>query len=352
MTTKEHEPVKKRTKKRTARDVEEEEDSNSDSENETLGSSNKKKCPPSNHSDYSTDSSQSSKEQGTYSTSHWSYKDLKSVNIFYEETQEPLEKFISEVKDVLQSERYFFPDPSKMTNILRKHLENLTFSYDLAKLRIVRKYGVPREELERISEEMMEYERQWTHGEEPEETLQKNHFYEALDSSMKNHALKLIIKLDFAVGDFAYQTIQLAKQILIGTDCPEDTECRNIFQIYCEFFGRIFFLTSGVVIQGSFTFQNRILRITPDIVYHYIPDKCRNSEDEQLLFIIQANRAADSPEDATDIKEIVGEDIMGQVGAELIGLSRRSVFYPNSLGIICMETKVRIPHPLQADVMA
>lgn len=41
------------------------------------------------------------------------------------------------------------------------------------------------------------------------------------------------------------------------------------------------------------------------------------------------------------LEEQIGPCVLGQVGSDLILGSTDSVFFPNSLGLICMETKVR-----------
>ncbi|XP_061192416.1 uncharacterized protein LOC133200657 [Saccostrea echinata] len=71
-------------------------------------------------------------------------------------------------------------------------------------------------------------------------------------------------------------------------------------------------------------------------MYHY---HCGKSF-EELLFIIIEVRKAPLNQDATNIRQLVGEDIMGRVGGELLGQLKYSVFYPSSLGILCMETKL------------
>ncbi|XP_061195875.1 uncharacterized protein LOC133204121 [Saccostrea echinata] len=115
------------------------------------------------------------------------------------------------------------------------------------------------------------------------------------------------------------------------SNCMQTTV--NICQHYCRLFGRIFFSIEGFLPEMSFTFKKQTVRNTPDLIYYFHSGECLKCM-EELLFIIEVKKAPLN-RDSKDIRQLVGEKIMGQVGQ-----LKYSVFYPHSLGVICMETKL------------
>ncbi|XP_061172952.1 uncharacterized protein LOC133182212 [Saccostrea echinata] len=370
------EPIEaERSGKRTASDLEEE--NGSSSEDETLSSSKeslqprKKRAPSSStwseHDDEADSSCLKSRlassMRGNFSPSQWTYKDLMYINIFYEDFPEPLEKFIKDVKDDFRKCSGFSPDPSKITIFLKKQLEkSLTFSYDIRKN--ARIFHVKRQitEKENVKKEVKENIKRAL---EKCDVLRDNTSLEpATEEFLKDSS----ILMNEAVQDFAQRTLELMEMGIFlqqpmfptqerergkgkrrgerarggqggsrgrndESNCMQTNE--NICQHYCRLFGRIFFLKEGFLSERPFTFKNQTVRNTPDIIYHF------NSGEymEELLFIIEVKKAPLNG-DSTDIRQLVGEKIMGQVGAELIGQIRFSAFYPHSFGVICVETKL------------
>ncbi|XP_061170408.1 uncharacterized protein LOC133179731 [Saccostrea echinata] len=287
----------------------------------------REKEPSSPYSDYTTgdedegetDSSCWSEHKENDSARHWTYKDLMNLNISYEKT--PLENFIKEVKDAFMNAKGFCPDSSRMNSVLKRHLENLAFSYDTTDLRDDRVYSNPYFEVRMILKEMKKYLQQWNKN--SEKLLNENQFYEALDPSTKKSAQKLIDVLDFAVQTFAGETIQLVRKILLEKESDEgrggrargqgskghhggkareqsrggqgglhgcqDTEfvqiSGNFLKNYFDIFGRMFFLVSGEVHAGCFTFENRTVWTTPDRVYNYLADS--GYPPDELFFIVE-----------------------------------------------------------------
>ncbi|XP_061169147.1 uncharacterized protein LOC133178468 [Saccostrea echinata] len=298
-----------------------------DSDSDTPSCCKVKKLPPLPHS-YDTTSSNNeentdsyeSNEDGNYSASKWTFADLQLLNIFYEKTPESMENFMKEVKDAFMERKGFCPDSSIINNVLKEHLKNLTFSYELTNLRDLRVYGNPGVVAERITKEMERY-LQWT-WKKSQEMLQKNQFYQALDSSLKDKVQELIFSLSFPVKTFAGETIQLVKKILFGKQEEKQRSSyemergkgrrrserarvrsrgshgqhadskisykattENFFQQYCEKFAGLFFLVKGEVLEGSFSFKNQILRSTPDVVYQYLSDY--GYPQDQLLIVME-----------------------------------------------------------------
>ncbi|XP_061186510.1 uncharacterized protein LOC133194595 [Saccostrea echinata] len=322
----------------------------------------------------------SGKERGNDSASQWTYKDLMHLNIFYEEKPEPLEKFLIEVKDAFMNEKGFCPDPSKITSSFKKQLEEiLTFSYDLKKIRKILRVPHKTMEAQKVEEEIKKsIQKTW---EMPEKVLFDK---QTLESPVGKFAEMYAVQLNSALMTFARETDHLINLVLYeepesmypsqtcetdkmsaskeeqkgrgrgkrrrgraggGKEGPqdhqEDSKCgqttESIFENFCKFFGNVFFLQEGYIPQRSFSFQNKKLKNVPNLVYHFYSGKKDQAKD--IVLFVEVKKAPVT-EDATDIRQLVGQNVMGQFGAELLGQSLHSVFYPNSLGILCMETKL------------
>ncbi|XP_061170574.1 uncharacterized protein LOC133179913 [Saccostrea echinata] len=178
-----------------------------------------------------------------------------------------------------------------------------------------------------------------------------------LDSSVKTYTQCQLNGMVFAVREFAVETSQLIKKRLFTETESEDRGKRrrghtrsqghhgdtvcvkypdNFFQNYFEVFGGMFFLKKGEIPCRSFTCNNRVERNNPDLVYHFFSER---KTEEELFFLLEVKEAPVN-QGAVDIEKQLGTRVMAQVGAELLGQSMCSVFYPSSLGILCMETKL------------
>ncbi|XP_061168237.1 uncharacterized protein LOC133177144 [Saccostrea echinata] len=363
-----------RSRKRTASDLEEEksaslEDETQSSSKETSLPPRKKNAPSSlsafrtwsecgDESDSSCTKSQlASSKEGNFSASHWTYKDLIYLNIYYEDMPDPLETFIKDVKDAFRNEKGFCPDPSKLTNFLKKELEkSLTFTHELRKFEKLVKKEHRETQIEKVKKEIKEnMEMTW-------KKCDVLFDFKSLDSATEEFVKETVTLFNVAVRDFAEETLELLGMGIFqkpkyasqekergknrggrarggsrgGHDNAEYmSTTENICQHYCRAFGNIFFLREGFLCERSFTFNKQTVRNTPDLIYHYHSGKTM----EELLFIIEVKKVPLNL-DTTDIRQLVGKNIMGQVGGELLGQSQYSVFYPHSLGIICMETKL------------
>ncbi|XP_062618512.1 uncharacterized protein LOC134280101 [Saccostrea cucullata] len=352
-------PSQKRLKKRRAKKLAEDEQTTSDSDSPCSSKARKRHLSGSGSRRHKVEtyssSSLSSDEDENYQASNWTYEDLKYMNIFYEDKSKPIKNFVQEIKDALKENKLVWPDPSKVIDVLTKHLNELMpFSYDLASLRKWRKYG----NVSAMGVELSKYEEGLVQK-RSKELLQENQSYKALDPSTKEVADRVIRYLEYDVETFVDGTSQLAEKNLLENPKGlgrkarkrargegrvfEDSEwsktLENQFQHYCSLFVRMFFLQKGFDMQTCFSFKKKTVRYTHDLVYHYYKELNKRGPD-QLLFFIEVKNAAVSCEGATNIKELVGEKIMGQVGSALLCQSRQSLFFPNSLGIICMETKL------------
>ncbi|XP_061186442.1 uncharacterized protein LOC133194517 [Saccostrea echinata] len=352
-----HEPLPKKSRKRKARDVTEDENPSLNLETETPSSSKtddlppREKHSPSSISTYTScsepgddtevdsnvlKSSPSSEDKRNYPASRWGYKDLMYINIFYEKKPHTLDKFVKEVKDAFMKEKGFCPDISKVSDILKKELEEmLTFSYDMTEIKNIRKLDHKEKTAKKVKQEMKEIAERANMREMPILSDKK-----AFGPALEKFVQKAVIMVNSAIIDFVKETSSLTKRVLFGGEMEyssgekkQNTE--NSFKNYCELFGRIFFLLKGHIPKRIFRFHCKKVRNSPDLVYHF--DSGMSSE--ELLFMVEVKKAPVT-ENVIDIRDLVGKSILGQFGAELFGQSLNSVFFPNSLGVLCMETKL------------
>ncbi|XP_062617019.1 uncharacterized protein LOC134278745 isoform X2 [Saccostrea cucullata] len=347
-----------RTWKRKASDPDDE-NPNLVLDSETLGSSKaelqtKKKKPPSPHYDYTSlsdaesdtefscsgSSISSDESRNSNPDNQWDNRDLEYLNIFFEKTPETLENFTKEVKDGYRNREGVCPNPSRMTDILRRQLEeDLTFSYDLGEVRDIRCASAKdvieaREEVSRKIKENVQRMQ-----DKAEDFDSENQLCRVLESAVGKSALEVAVLFNSASRHFARETELLLKLVLreplSSSKQNEAGPGKNYFLNFCKVFGKIFFLSEGELPLVSFTLNDCTLRKKPGIVYPWYS----LARGEELLFITEVHEAPVN-EDTADIKDQVGTKIMGQFGIELIGQLRRSVFYPNCLGVLCMETKL------------
>ncbi|XP_062571654.1 uncharacterized protein LOC134233687, partial [Saccostrea cucullata] len=357
MSSNEHEPMKKKSRRGKAKDptLTEDKNPNLNLETEAINSPDsplRKKHTSSSLSTYSSscllsepgedvessvfNSPPSSEDERKYPASHWGYKDLAYINIYYESEPETLDKFFKDVKDAFIKEKGFCPDISKISDILKKEVEEvLTFSYDLMEIKNVRKLDHKEKTVMKVKQEMKEIAERANMREMPVISDEK-----VFGPSLKKFVQKAVVMMDSTIIDFAKETSCLVRRLLFGVSSGEK-EAREGksrdgtgFRHYCELFGRIFFLLKGPIPERVFEFHGKKVRSTPDLVYHF--DSGMSSE--ELLFVVEAKQAPLTG-DVTDIEELVGKSVLGQFGTELLGQSQNSVFFPNALGVLCIKTK-------------
>ncbi|XP_062605797.1 uncharacterized protein LOC134267612, partial [Saccostrea cucullata] len=314
-----------RSRKRTASDLEEEKGANLEgktpsSSKETSLPPRKKHAPSSlselstwSECDDETDSSclksqHASSKEGNFSASHWTYKDLMDLNIYYEDMPDPLEKFIKDVKDAFRNEKGFCPDPSKITSFLKKQLEkSLTFTHEMRKIEKMVKRQHKETQIEKVKKEIKKnMEMTWGKCDVPFD-------FKSLEPATEDFVKESVTLLNVAVRDFAEETLELLgmgmfqKPMYASQEKErwknrggrarggeggsrgghDNAECRrttdNICQHYCRSFGNIFSLKEGFLLERSFTFNKKTVRSTADLVYDFHSGKSM----EELLFIIE-----------------------------------------------------------------
>ncbi|XP_062610529.1 uncharacterized protein LOC134272299 [Saccostrea cucullata] len=356
MSSNEHEPLKKKSRIGKAKDPTEVNNPSLKLETEAITSPDSSRRKKHTSSSSSTNSSScslsepgedvessvfnsptSSESERNYPANCWCYKDLAYLNIYYEKEPETLDKFVKDVKEAFVKEKGFCPDISKISDILKKEVEEvLTFSYDLTEIKNVRKLDHKEKTAKKVKQEMKEIADKANSREMPVISDEK-----AFGPALEKFVQKSVVMMNSAIIDFAKETSCLIRRLLFGVSSggKEAREGKSQdgtgFRHYCELFGRIFFLLKGPIPERIFRFHGKKVRSTPDLVYHF--DSGMSSE--ELLLVVEAKQAP-LRENVTDIEELVGKSVLGQFGAELLGQSQNSVFFPNALGVLCIRTKL------------
>lgn len=292
-------------------------------------------------------------KDGNFPASKWKYSDLKQINIFFDEKPEIYEDFMMEVKEDILKNYPHCPDFSKCVNTFTHLLkENVVFSYDLENIRELRKH---------MYKNKVDIEQQMI--KDIQGDVQKS------ENAEKNFDLKDMLSRRWfpAVKKFAYQTLKLIKRSLypieegavtsrMGIDPSkqkqsEEIECAEVyeavdeefFQHFCSIFGQLFFLEPDAVKRKTLYFNGKTVNSTPDLAYslHLEPFAGVTDIQDTILFVIEVKRKPVRMKTSVSVslEEQVGPRVLGQVGLGLFAETNFSVLKPNSLGIICMETK-------------
>lgn len=294
---------------------------------------------------------------GTFSASECKYIDLKNINIFYNEKFDPLVELMQNVKtDILE----IYPDIPDFENSVKQFSrftkENLLFSCDFDKIKkSINDCVKLKMHLEHkiVKDIRSDFER-------AKEVDQKMDLTDWLNR-----------KWLLGVKNFLSSTISVIKSTLFPEEDDSVTEriesikkkrrkskykrrkyperntdkrqpYESVFLHHWTMFGGLFFLEQRGVMKNTLVIGDKIVSSTPDLAYPLTPMPLEgqgNLKNCSLLFVVEVkgikpinNLSSECLEDQLD------SYVLGQVGSELIAEAESSVLYPNSLGIVYMET--------------
>lgn len=295
-------------------------------------------------------------KEGTFPASKWKYIDLKNINVFYNEKFDPLGDLMQNIKtDILET----FPDIPDFENSVKKFSrftkENLLFSWDFGEIK------------ESINDPLMFK----TRLEYKIVKAIKSDFERAKEVDKK---MDLTDWLDrkwlLGVKNFLSSTVSVIKTILFPTEeedsvterkesikkkrrkskykkrksAERSTDKRqpseSIFQHHWAMFGGLFFLEQKGVMKKTLVIGDKIVSSTPDLAYPLtsVPLEGRNLQNCTLLFVVEVKGKPINNLSSECLEDQLDSYVLGQVGSELIAEAKSSAMYPNSLGIVCMET--------------
>lgn len=296
-------------------------------------------------------------EKGCFPASKLKYIDLKNINIFYNEKFDPLEELMQNIKtDILET----FLDIPDFENSVKKFSrltkENLLFSWDFDEIK------------ESINDRFMLK----MHREHKIIKAIKSDFERAKEVDKKMDLTDwLERKWLLGVKNFLSSTLSVIKTILYPTEeddsvterkesikkkrrkskykkrknAERSTDKRqpyeSVFQHHWKMFGGLFFLEQKGVMKKTLVIGDKIVSSTPDLAYPLTPATLegQNLQNCTLLFVVQVNGKPITNLSSECLEDQLDSYVLGQVGSELIAEVQSSAVYPNSLGIVFMETK-------------
>lgn len=117
-----------------------------------------------------------------------------------------------------------------------------------------------------------------------------------------------------------------------------------VYQNLFETFGALFFLGKKRTVGKPIEAGDKLMTSTPDFTYPLasVPQAGRTLEDCRLLFIVEVKGTPINNVSSECLEEQLDSYVLEQVGSQLFAQAKtsRSAMYPNSLGMICMETKL------------
>uniref|UniRef100_A0A8W8P6B8 Uncharacterized protein n=1 Tax=Magallana gigas TaxID=29159 RepID=A0A8W8P6B8_MAGGI len=98
-------------------------------------------------------------------------------------------------------------------------------------------------------------------------------------------------------------------------------------------------LTNIAVVKRTFIFGDKIVSSVPDLAYGFAPRPIAIQKNV-LLFVVEVKGKPVNNVLSECLEDQLDSGVLGQVGSELFAEVPHSVMFPNSMGIICMETKI------------
>lgn len=309
--------------------------------------------------DDSTDKSYSEEglTDGTFPASKWNNNDLKNINVFYNEKFDPLNELMQNIKtDILE----IYPDFPDFENSVKKFSrltkENLLFSWDIDEIK------------ESVNDRFMLK----MHGEYKIIKAIKSDFERAKEVDKKMDLTEwLDRKWLLGVKNFLSSTMSVIKTILFPTEedasvterkefiqkerrkpkykkrktAERITDKRqpseSVFKHSWAMFGGLFFLEQRGVMKKTLVIGDKMVNSTPDLAYPLtpVPLEGHSLQNCTLLFVVEVKGKPFSNLSSECLEDQLDSYVLGQVGSELIAEAESSAVYPNSLGIVYMETK-------------
>lgn len=284
------------------------------------------------------------------------YMDFMNSNIFYNEKPDSIEEFMQDIKvDILKN----FPDIPDFENSVKKlsslTRDNLLFSFDMDNI-------------------LKHLDDGYTHKNYVEVEWMKQIRLDFVRAEQVDKALDLTNMFDrnwfSAVKDFLISTMSLITTVL---NPPEDGESlqknkelirqkvrekrknkgrklaesaergrgplKSVYHHYFTMIGELFFLKQRAVAKRTFIFGDKIVSSVPDLSYGFASRPVAIQKNV-LLSVVEVKGKPVNNDMSACLEDQLDSGVLWRVGSELFAEVPHSVMFPNSLGIICMETKI------------
>lgn len=307
-------------------------------------------------------------EEGYFPASKWKYEDLQTINIFYKEKPDPLQEFIQDVKTIFL-QRY--PDTPDFEKTVAKYSsltkENLVFTCGIDNPAMCKSGDQAFFSKAQLEQKFLR---------QMQSIMEKT---ERADRDLDHSEQLLDRKWFLAIKSFMVRTLALLKRILYPPEEDESVEkikesmqrklrekkkCKVIkqtgestltekkqssyliYQHYCAVFLGLFFLEQKLIDTRTIVVCDKIVNCTPDLTYSLeeTPSAGRTVQNYTLLFVVAAKGKSIKNGSSDCLEELVDSGVLGRVGAGLYAEAVCSALYPNSLGMICLRTKLIFVH--------
>lgn len=127
-----------------------------------------------------------------------------------------------------------------------------------------------------------------------------------------------------------------------GGSAERERPVESVYLHHFIKFAELFFLENTAVVKRSFVFGEKIVSSTPDLEYGFAPTPSTmpTKKENTLLFVVEAKGKPINNVSSECLEDQLDDGVLRRVGYELITKIPFSVTFPNTLGIICMETKI------------
>nr|XP_034335227.1 uncharacterized protein LOC105325187 [Crassostrea gigas] len=295
-------------------------------------------------------------EEGNFPASKWKYVDLKNMNVHYNKKPDPIKEFTQNVKaDVLENYPNipdFEKNVKRLSSLTKENVliscEKLFTSYDLNTAGDEHKNYLEIELMKKIQNDLGRIN-----------TVDEDLDYRDLLKVWYVAARRFLYSTVSLIGRVIHppkETVAVLKQKELmkskkkrskgkrhaGRSAERERPVESVYQHYFIKFAELFFLENTAVVKRSFVFGEKIVSSTPDLEYGFAPTPSTmpTKKENTLLFVVEAKGKPINNVSSECLEDQLDDGVLRRVGCELIAKIPFSVMFPNTLGIICMETKI------------
>lgn len=284
------------------------------------------------------------------------YMDFMNSNIFYNEKPDSIEEFMQDIKvDILKN----FPDIPDFENSVKKlsslTRDNLLFSFDMDNILKHLDDGYAHKNYVEV-EWMKQIRLDFVRAEQVDKALDltnmfdRNWFSAVKDFLISTMSLITTVLNPPEDGESLQKNKELIRQKVRekrknkGRKLAESAErgrgpLKSVYHHYFTMIGELFFLKQRAVAKRTFIFGGKIVSSVPDLSYGFASRPVAIQKNV-LLSVVEVKGKPVNNDMSACLEDQLDSGVLWRVGSELFAEVPHSVMFPNSLGIICMETKI------------
>lgn len=284
------------------------------------------------------------------------YMDFMNSNIFYNEKPDSIEEFMQDIKvDILKN----FPDIPDFENSVKKlsslTRDNLLFSFDMDNILKHLDDGYAHKNYVEV-EWMKQIRLDFVRAEQVDKALDltnmfdRNWFSAVKDFLISTMSLITTVLNPPEDGESLQKNKELIRQKVRekrknkGRKLAESAErgrgpLKSVYHHYFTMIGELFFLKQRAVAKRTFIFGDKIVSSVPDLSYGFASRPVAIQKNV-LLSVVEVKGKPVNNDMSACLEDQLDSGVLWRVGSELYAEVPHSVMFPNSLGIICMETKI------------